>query len=194
MTLLTERSWLGAVLGLGLLCAWPVRAGGDKGFDPAHTRLGFELRTRWGQRLEGLFPQYEGQVRVLEDGRQQVHLRMYTRSVEIVGYPRYTEWARSAKFFEADRYPVVTFISKPYAPHLLREGGLLEGDLSIRSISRPRSLEVAPATCARPAVDCDVVATGAVRRSDYDMDDWKLAVNDRVVFVLRARVRDGAPQ
>ena len=76
----------------------------------------------------------------------------------------------------------------------LREGGLLEGDLSIRGISRPRSLTVAPATCLRPALDCDVVATGAVRRSDYDMDDWKLAVNDRVLFVLRARVRDGASQ
>ena len=48
--------------------------------------------------------------------------------------------------------------------------------------------------CARPAVDCDVVATGAVRRSDYDMDDWKLAINDRVVFVLRARVQDGVQQ
>lgn len=193
MTRLSGRSWLG-VCGLGLLCAWPVWAGGDKNFDPSHTRLGFELRTRWGQRLDGLFPQYEGQVRVLADGRQQVHLRMYTRHVEIVGYPRYTQWARSEKFFEAERYPVVTFISKPYVPQLLRDGGLLEGDLSIRGISRPRSLTVEPATCARPAVDCDVVATGAVRRSDYDMDDWKLAVNDRVVFVLRARVRDGAPQ
>ncbi len=192
--MIAARHWWGGLCGLGLLCAWPVWAGSDARFDPAHTRLGFELRTRWGQRLEGLFPSYEGEVRTLADGQHQVHLRMYTRNVEIIGYPRYTEWARSEKFFEAERYPVVTFVSRPYAPQLLRTGGLLEGDLSIRGISRPRSLKVEAATCARPAVDCDVVASGAVRRSDYDMDDWKLAVNDRVVFVLRARVRDEAAQ
>lgn len=191
MTLLSGRGWLG-VCGLGLLCALPVQAGAGQGFDPVHTRLGFELRTRWGQRLEGVFPRYEGEVRTLPDGQHQVHLRMYTRYVEIVGYPRYTEWARSEKFFEAERYPVVTFVSRPYSPRLLREGGLLDGDLSIRGISRPRSLRVDQATCDRPAIDCDVVATGTVRRSDYDMDDWKLAVNDRVVFILRARMKDGA--
>ncbi len=188
------QRYVRGVCGLGLLCAWPALAEGPIGFDPAHTRLGFELRTRWGQRLEGQFPRYDGEVRTLPDGQHQVHLRMYTTQVEIVGYPRYTEWARSARFFEAERYPAVTFISRPYAPDLLRTGGELQGDLSIRGISRPRSLLVQPTTCARPGIDCDVVATGAVRRSDYDMDDWKLAVNDRVVFVLRARIRDGAAQ
>ena len=181
--------WL-AVLCLALVCAVPAWAQqGRNDFDPAHTRLGFELRTRWGQVLDGVFRRYEGSVEHLPDGRQQVRLRMYTRDVEIVGHPRYSEWARSEQFFDADRYPVVTFTSRPYDPLLLYDGGKLEGELSIKGISRPRSLEVAPATCPRPAVGCDVVATGAVRRSDYDMDDWMLAVSDRVVFVLRARIR-----
>lgn len=182
------------VIGMGLLAAWPLpaRAAEKSDFDPAHTRLGFELRTRWGQVLDGVFHRYEGEVMELPDGLQQVRLRMYTRDVEILDHPRYSEWARSEKFFDADRYPVVTFVSKPYDPALLRQGGTLAGDLSIKGISRPRSLEVAPAACLHPARDCDVVATGAVRRSDYDMDDWMLAVSDRVVFVLRARLRDGA--
>ena len=180
-----------AICWLTMLGVWPVSAS-DNGFNPEHTRLGFELRTRWGMKLEGLFPHYDGEVRTLPDGRQQVHLRMYTGQVEIVDHPRYTEWARSEKFFGADRYPVVVFVSKPYEAELLRHGGELAGDLIIRGISRPRSLMVEPATCERPAKECDVVATGAVRRSDYDMDDWMLAVNDRVVFVLRARLRDEA--
>jgi len=180
-----------AVLGLGALLAAPALADGRNDFDPAHTRLGFELRTRWGQVLDGVFQRYEGAVEHLPDGRQQVRLRMYTRDVEIVDHPRYSDWARSEKFFDADRYPVVTFTSRPYDPVLLYDGGELEGELSIKGISRPRSLQVAPATCPHPSVDCDVVATGAVRRSDYDMDDWMLAVSDRVVFVLRARIRSG---
>ena len=32
----------------------------------------------------------------------------------------------------------------------------------------------------------------AVRRSDYDMDDWQMALSDRVVFVLRARLKPAA--
>ncbi len=180
-----------AVLGLGVLLVVPAWANGRNDFDPAHTRLGFELRTRWGQVLDGVFQRYEGSVEHLPDGRQQVRLRMYTRDVEIIDHPRYGDWARSEKFFDAERYPVVTFTSRPYDPMLLYDGGKLEGELSIKGISRPRSLDVAPATCSHPAVGCDVVATGAVRRSDYDMDDWMLAVSDRVVFVLRARIRSG---
>ncbi len=178
--------------GLVLLCVWPALAATAETFDPAASRFGFELRTRWGMKLEGWFPRYEGEVRHLPDGRRQVILRMFTRDVEIVDHPRYTEWTRSAKFFEADRYPMVIFVSKPYDPELLEHGGPLAGDLSIRGITRPKTLAVAPAACARPGQDCDVVATGAVRRSDYDMDDWMMAVSDRVVFVLRARLKPEA--
>lgn len=185
------KHWKGiGLLALALgLCAAPAFA---ETFDPALSRFGFELRTRFGMKLEGRFPRYDGEVRHLSDGRHQVVLRMYTRNVEIIDHPRYTEWTRSEKFFEADRYPVVMFVSKPYDPVLLRTGGDLAGELSIRGVTRPKTLAVAPSTCARPAYDCDVVATGAVRRSDYDMSDWMLAVSDRVVFVLRARLKSEA--
>ncbi len=179
-----RRWWCGLVL----LCAWPALSASAEALDPALSRLGFELSTRWGSKLEGVFPRYEGEVKHLADGRQQVHLRMFTRYVEIEGHPRYTEWTRGVRFFESDRYPVVAFVSRPYSEELLRQGGPLLGELTIRGITRPETLTVAPSTCARPARDCDVVATGAVRRSDYDMNNWKMAVNDRVVFVLRARL------
>lgn len=178
--------------GLALLCTGLMSAAMADSFDPVQSRFGFELRTRWGLKLDGVFPRYEGEVKQLADGRQQVVLRMSTQSVEIVDHPRYTEWTRSEKFFDAERYPVVAFVSQPYDPELLRHGGSLAGELSIRGITRPKTLSVAASTCARPAHDCDVVATGAVRRSDYDMDDWMMAVSDRVVFVLRARLKPGA--
>ena len=175
--------------GLAALCLWPALAAMAETFDPAASRFGFELRTRWGMKLEGEFTRYEGEVKHLHDGRHQVVLRMFTDSVEIIGHPRYSEWTRGPQFFEAERYPVVVFVSRPYDEHLLKYGGDLAGDLSIRGITRPKTLAVAPSTCARPGRDCDVIATGAVRRSDYDMDDWMMAVSDRVVFVLRARLK-----
>ena len=173
---------------LALLWMWPAAADPGKAFDPLASRFGFELRTRWGMKLEGIFPRFEGEVTQLADGRQQVQLRMFTQDVEIEGSPRYTEWTRSEQFFESDRYPVVSFVSKPYDEALLKTGGPLAGDLTIRGITRPKTLMVEPSTCEQPALGCDVVATGAVRRSDYHMDRWMLAVSDRVVFVLRARL------
>lgn len=184
----------GCLCVLALLWAWPLAATeSGKAFDPAASRFGFELRTRWGRKLEGIFPRFEGQVTHLADGRQQVQLRMFTQDVEIDGNRRYTEWTRGEQFFEADRYPVVSFVSEPYDPALLMSGGPLAGELSIRGITRPKTLSVEPSACERPALDCDVVASGAVRRSDYDMDRWMLAVSDRVVFVLRARLHADAP-
>ncbi len=192
MTFATRRRHRWVLSSLVALCACPVLVASADSFDPSRSRFGFEMRTRWGYLLEGVFPRYEGEVKTLPDGRHQVHLRMSTQHVEIVGHPRYTEWTRSSKFFDAERYPVVVFTSKPYDKELLRTGGPLAGDLSIRGITRPRTLDVAPSTCARPAVDCDVVASGAVRRSDYDMADWQMALSDRVVFVLRARLKPAA--
>ena len=35
---------------------------------------------------------------------------------------------------------------------------------------------------------CDLVARGSVRREDYGMDDWKMAIRGRVQFELRLRL------
>lgn len=156
--------------------------------DTARSRLGFEVRTRFGQRIEGRFPQFEGRIEVLSDGRHQVHLKMYTRSVEIPGKPRYTELMRGEDFFDAARYPVVEFDSLPYRPERVAQGGGIEGRLLLRGVSHPETLRMEKAECDRPGYDCDVVSRGNVLRGRYGMDRWQLALSDRVTFVLHARL------
>lgn len=156
--------------------------------DPAHTRIGFTLKTRWGQVLQGRFPRYSGEIETLDDGRRRVRLRMSAREVEIVGHPNYTGMTRGRGFFEADRFPEVVFVSDPYPPELVVEGGRLGGELSIRDVRRREIFVVEPGACARPAHECDVIANGSVRRSDYGVDRWIFAVSDHVRFNLRLRV------
>lgn len=156
--------------------------------DPAHTRIGFTLKTRWGQVLQGRFPRYSGEIETLDDGRRRVRLRMSAREVEIVGHPNYTGMTRGRGFFEADRFPEVVFVSDPYPPELVVEGGRLGGELSIRDVRRRETFVVEPGACARPAHECDVIANGSVRRSDYGVDRWIFAVSDHVRFNLRLRV------
>lgn len=180
----------GCGLALLLACLLLVPCGLlAQAFDPVHTRIGFELYTRWGQRLQGRFPRYEGEVRTLADGRRQVDMRLAAADVEILDHGRYTDFARGHRFFDAARHPWVSFTSHPYEPALLREGGRLAGVLRIHGVSQRESFEVEPANCERPAVACDLVVSGSVRREDYGMDDWLWAVSGRVRFQLRVRLR-----
>lgn len=160
-------------------------------FDPEHTRLGFRLHTRWGQILDGWFPRYDASVTVLADGRHQVQLHLYVADLDVADSPRYSDFARSDKFFDARQYPQVTWVSDPYDVAILARGGHLPGTLTIRGISRPRAMELKPPPpgCAHPGYDCDVQATGDLSRADYGMDGWKMMIDDHVEFVLRMRMR-----
>ncbi|WP_407353577.1 YceI family protein [Luteimonas sp. R10] len=172
-----------------LLPASPSAGNGDDVIiDDGVSRVGFTLRTRWGQSLEGRFPEFDGEVRLLADGRKQVHLRLSAREIEIVGHPRYTRLTRGEGFFDAERHPQVTFVSEAFAPALVRTGGELAGVLDIRGVQRRELFAIAPAACERPLIDCPVEVAGSVRRADYAMDRWAFALAERVQFdlVLRA--------
>ena len=190
-----RATWSGLLLMAGAVHAAPPSSvpaptSHALAFDTASSRFGFEIRTRLGQRMEGVFPRFEGNIEVLSDGRHQVHLRMFTRYVEIPGKPRYTGWMRGEEFFDSARYPVVEFDSLPYWPEVVEKGGSIEGRLILRGVSHPETLRVEPPACARAGYDCDVVSRGTVQRGRYGMDSWQLALSDRVTFVLRARLSE----
>lgn len=174
-------SWLAAT-GTAVAAPQPLQ------FDTTHSRFGFEIRTRFGQRIEGQFPRFDGWITVLPDGRHQVRLRMFTQYVEIPGKPRYTGWMRGEDFFDAQRHPLVEFESDPYDPDIVECGGSVEGRLTIRCISRREVLHLEQPECARPGYDCDLVSRGTVQRGRYGMDSWQFALGDRVTFILRTRL------
>lgn len=162
--------------------------------DTVHSRLEFEVRTRVGQRLRGQFPRYEGLVDLLPDGRHRVRLRISTASAEIPGKPRYTGWMRGEAFFDTLRYPWMEFVSDPFPPDALARGGRLHGRLTLRGATRGEVLEVQPAPCARPGLDCAVQVEGDIVRSDYGMGDWQLVLSERVRFTMQVRLREAGPR
>ena len=177
-------------LGLVLLlaCAGAGAQARVADIDPA-SRVDFVLTTRWGQDLQGRFGEASGEVQALPDGRRQVRLRIDARSVEIVDHPRYTAITRGPRFFDVARYPDLQFASDPYPPELLRDGGALHGVLRIHGVQRRARFQLEPAGCAAPGHDCDIVAGGSVRRGDFDLDGWRVALREQVRFQLRVRVR-----
>lgn len=191
---------LSCVLMSCLLSGWPVlarqasapaaapAAATLQAFDTRYTRFGFELRTRWGQRVVGVFPQYEGDVTQLPDGRHLVRIVLRTGAVVVAESERYTAMARGPGFFDSQNYPLIVFESDPHPQQLIQSGGRLRGRLTIHGVSRIESFELSPATCDRPGKDCEVVASGSISRSDYGLDGWQLALTDRVRFTMRVRV------
>jgi len=181
-------AWLA---GAALLASAALAAAAE--VDSAASRVGFELRTRWGQVLHGTFRAVDGEVQVLADGRRRVRLELDTRGVDIAGHSGYTRFARGSGFFDVEHWPTVVFVSEPYPPSLPRQGGTLAGDLTIRGITHRQAFVVAPAGCERPGIDCAVVAGGVVDRGDYDMGRWAVAIRDEVTFNLHIRLRGHAP-
>lgn len=182
-------AWLaGAVLLATATLAFAIE------LDQQASRVGFELRTRWGQVLHGQFQALEGEVEILPGGQRQVRLQLQTHGVEIAGHPGYTRFARGDGFFDVERWPTVSFVSDPYPESLLVHGGSVDGLLTIRGITRKERFTIAPAGCERPGFDCDVFAGGVIDRDHYDMGRWGIAIRDEVRFFLRLRLRqhDGA--
>jgi polyisoprenoid-binding protein YceI len=187
-----HRAW---PLALALFLPASMLAGGGaargQSLDPERSQVGFEIQTRWGQRLRGEFARHSGSVTERPDGTRQVRLRIEAASVDIKGHANYTRFARGEGFFDATRHPLIEFVSHPYDPELLRDGGPMAGLLRLRGVEREAVFRIEPATCDRPAVDCDVVASGSVDRIDFGMDRWRLAIRDQVRFDLRVRLAAG---
>ncbi|MGH8080712.1 MAG: YceI family protein [Lysobacter sp.] len=158
-------------------------------FDPEHTRFSFELRTRWGQRIAGEFPRYDGEVTTLADGRHQVRIRLATASVTVGESERYARMARGERFFNAPSYPYIEFLSEPHPADLVRIGGALRGRLTLHGVTRMETFILTPAACARPGEDCNAIAHGSVSRDDYNLDGWQLALGDRVRFTMQVRLQ-----
>ncbi|WP_187770770.1 YceI family protein [Cognatilysobacter lacus] len=156
-------------------------------FDPARSRIDFDVHTRIGSPVRGRFPAFDGRLDTLADGRQQVRLRLSARDLVIGTSARYTRLARGPQLFDAARYPSIDFVSDPYPPALARTGGALEGRLRMHGVERREHFVLAPATCDRPGQGCPILAIGRVSRDDYGLDGWRWALADSVGFRIDVR-------
>ena len=55
------------------------------------------------------------------------------------------------------------------------------------------ALELEPAACPRPGLDCPVEVRGDIERSRYGMDDWRVVLSDRVRFLMQVWLKEAAP-
>jgi len=91
----------------------------------------------------------------------------------------------SRKFFNAEKYPHITFTTDSYAA-INDSEGVLSGRVTIRNITKPLELAVTlNAAMIHPMLDIPVIgfsASGSLSRSDFGLDRFVPVVSDTVVL------------
>ena len=107
----------------------------------------------------------------------------------------FDEELASAKFFNAAKFPHISFV----ADELDMSGpatGVLKGSVTIRGITRPLDLEVTingameHPLSGKPVIG--ISATGALNRSDFDLDRFIPDVSDRVTLAIEVEFAGGS--
>lgn len=184
--------WRSAFAALALLGASPFALAQDLLIDTTQSHATFALRVLLLKRIDGQFDRVEGVIeRDPAAGRFGVDVRIAAQSVRMER-ASHADWARSTDFFDAARHPWIQFRAVAQPERLLREGGELRGELTLRGVTRPISFALEPSECPRPGIDCAVRARGEVQRSEFGMDARRFVLGDRVRLDFAIRAHDGA--
>jgi polyisoprenoid-binding protein YceI len=117
----------------------PGLTAGTWNIDPAHSEVTFTIRHLM-TKVRGSFTDFSGQVVIGDDiATSFASAEIKMASVDTRNSDRDAH-VRSADIFDVENHPVMTFATKG----VRAEGGdyLLDGELSIRGVSRPITLEV----------------------------------------------------
>ncbi|NUR21965.1 YceI family protein [Frateuria sp.] len=146
---------------------------------PSHVDFG--VRLLWLHTIRGRFEQLAGAIEPRADGRVVVDASVAVDSLAMPSQ-RLRRWVLAGEFFDAARYPTLRFVSAPVARAVLDDGGALDGQLTLRGVTRPVRLELLPARCTADA--CTIEAHGQLRRSEFGMTDHHAVLSDRVELTL----------
>lgn len=118
-----------------------VPAPGRYTLDAAHTYVGFSVRHMAVARVRGRFENVEGTIHIdTEPTRSWVEATIDAASIDTRN-PDRDAHLRSADFLDVERFPRIRFRSRQVR-HVGGDRWEVDGDLTIRDVTRPVTLEV----------------------------------------------------
>ncbi len=114
--------------------------GGDYNIDPAHSTVGFAIRHLEINWVEGRFKDFKGTIRYDEQDvtKSAVEFAARVESIDTGVAPR-DKHLRTADFFDAEKYPELTFKSTR-VERKGKDAYVLHGDLTLKGVTRPVAL------------------------------------------------------
>jgi polyisoprenoid-binding protein YceI/pimeloyl-ACP methyl ester carboxylesterase len=157
--------------------------------DPARSRIGFAVRHFRIVTVRGRFTDYSGEVILEGDDPARAHVSLTVRTASIdTGRRIRDRHLRSFQFLNSRKYPVMSFVSGKVEAEG-RDSYRMTGDLTIKDVARPVTLEVGvPEGAGDPRGNDPVMVTGT---GTIAPSDWKMAlyrVLERLRFVVDRQV------
>jgi polyisoprenoid-binding protein YceI len=165
--------------------------------DPAHTSVGFSVRHMGVSNVKGHFDEFTGSL-VLDNGSiQEATATIQVKSVN-TGIERRDNHLRTADFFEAAKYPEISFKTKKVEKS--GDQTILIGDFTMRGVTKELRLPVAlsgPVKDPQGNSRIGLEAKATVNRKDYGMkfnavmETGGLMVGDEVTLEINAEAIKG---
>lgn len=166
--------------------------------DPAHSSVGFSVRHMGVSNVKGHFDEFVGSL-VLDNGSiEAATATIQVKSVN-TGIEKRDNHLRTADFFEAAKYPEITFKTKKVEKS--GDQTILIGDFTMRGVTKELRL---PVTLSGPVKDpqgnnrIGLEAKTTVNRKDYGMrfnavmETGGLMVGDEVTIEINGEAVKGA--
>jgi polyisoprenoid-binding protein YceI len=147
--------------------------------DPAHTSITFSVRHLGINNVKGQFKEFAGVIVVDEGTITEASGTIQVKSVD-TGVPQRDDHLRTPDFFDAAKYPTITFKAKRikkervFTRHRLPEGRItIVADFTMRGVTKDLRL---PARLTGPAKDpwgnirIGLVAKAKLNRKDYGIN------------------------
>jgi polyisoprenoid-binding protein YceI len=146
----------------------PGYIAGTWAIDPVHSEVSFVVRHMMVSKVRGRFDKFEGTFVTGADPLESTVTASVDLSTINTGQEQRDAHIRSADFFEVEKYPTMTFASTGIKEG--EEGFVLEGDLTIKGVTRPVAfnLEVSGfGPDAYGGTRAGFSATTVINRTDY---------------------------
>lgn len=156
--------------------------------DPAHTQVSFGVIHMGISEIEGKFDKFDGSIIASKDDFSDAQYEMVMEVPSInTGIEMRDNHLRSADFFDAEKYPKMTF--KSTSSRKIAENKYeVTGDLTFHGITKPVTLEVwYRGTVENPqngVISSGFAISGNVKRSDYNLGSGfpEAVLSDNVVL------------
>ena len=139
--------------------------------DPAHSSVEFTVKHLGIATVRGRFREFEGRLEMRENLKDSRALGTVKAASIDTTEPQRDDHLRSPDFFDADRYPELSFESTAIEQV---EDDVYEvtGDLTLHGVTKPITLRVQPAGVEQDPwgnTRVGIEATGEISRGEYEM-------------------------
>ena len=154
--------------------------------EKSHTKMLFFVDHLGFSNFIGAFTKFDGSFTFSEQHPESsaIDVTVYAKSIR-TDSTELDEKLMAEDMFDAAKYPDVHFKSASIKV-VGKNKGIIMGDLTIRDVTKPTSLNVVYNKCGTHPLTkqyvCGFTAKGAIKRSDFGLSAWKGFVGDVVTL------------